>query len=153
MKLQVRRAVPDDLPGILAIEAESLAASGGPAFLERAVSDPNVIVVVVIGGDRRVAGYAVARHAVDDLEIDDLAVAAASRRRGIGGALLDALLDVGSQRGAARVVLEVRASNQAALALYASRGFETVGSRPAYYARGSEDAVVLARSLQSSFEA
>jgi len=53
--------------------------------------------------------------------------------------------------GADKIFLEVRPSNQVALRLYASVGFEQIGIRPAYYQaeNGREDAVILAAALQT----
>jgi ribosomal-protein-alanine N-acetyltransferase len=47
------------------------------------------------------------------------------------------------------VFLEVRESNEAALALYRKRGFEQVGVRKQYYDRPQEDARILRLDLRS----
>ena len=93
-----------------------------------------------------IAGYVVAWFAADEGEIANLAVREPTRRRGIGAALLDAALVEAGRRGAVNMYLEVRESNEAARALYASRGFEEVGRRRGYYHRPVEDAVVLRRT-------
>jgi ribosomal-protein-alanine N-acetyltransferase len=49
--------------------------------------------------------------------------------------------------GCARALLEVRAGNVAALALYARAGFQECGRRKRYYADTDEDALVLCRDL------
>lgn len=94
----------------------------------------------------RVAGYVVAWFVADEGEIANLAVREPTRRRGIGAALLDAALEEGRRRGAHAIYLEVRDSNAAARALYASRRFEEVGRRGNYYRKPMEDAIVLRRS-------
>jgi len=98
----------------------------------------------------RVAGYVVAWFVADEGEIANLAVREPTRRRGIGAALLDAALDEGRRRGAHAIYLEVRDSNAAARALYASRNFEEVGRRRMYYRKPVEDAIVLRRSVDDS---
>ena len=100
------------------------------------------------GTSPRVAGYVVAWFAADEGEIANLAVREPTRRRGIGAALLDAALDEGRRRGAQAIYLEVRDSNAAARALYASRNFDEVGRRRQYYRRPVEDAIVLRRSVE-----
>ncbi|MXY71468.1 MAG: ribosomal-protein-alanine acetyltransferase, partial [Dehalococcoidia bacterium] len=50
--------------------------------------------------------------------------------------------------GAAAVTLEVRASNEAARALYRGCGFEEVGERRRYYADGA-DAVIMTLALDA----
>lgn len=102
------------------------------------------------GAADRVAGYVVAWFAADEGEIANLAVLEPTRRRGIGAALLDAALDEGRRRGADAVYLEVRDSNAAARALYASRKFAEVGRRRDYYRKPQEDAIVLRRQCFGS---
>ena len=97
------------------------------------------------GARGEVAGYVIAWMAADQGEIANVAVAPALRGRGIGATLLDAALAEITRRGAEAVFLEVRESNAAARALYASRRFTEVGRRRNYYRRPPEDAIVLRR--------
>lgn len=90
-----------------------------------------------------VLGYVVALAAADEGEILNLAVAETGRRRGLGRALVRAMLDALAQRGVRQVYLEVRESNAPARALYEAFGFKDVGRRRAYYRRPVEDAIVL----------
>lgn len=85
----------------------------------------------------------------DDVHVLRLTVSEANRRRGIGGALLDDLVDLARTEGADAVTLEVRAGNAAARALYRTRGFSERGRRPGYYADG-EDALLLTLDLAGS---
>ena len=94
-------------------------------------------------GSGRIAGYVVALDAADEGEILNLAVAEAGRRRGLGRALVEAILERLRSRGVRQVYLEVRESNAAARALYTAFGFKEVGRRRAYYRRPVEDAMVL----------
>jgi ribosomal-protein-alanine N-acetyltransferase len=102
-------------------------------------------LVTEVGGG--VAAYLVARALGDEAEILDFAVAPEARGRGVGRALLDDALRALHRSGARRVFLEVRVSNAAAQRLYQSRGFQSIGRRPAYYRQPTEDALVLARGL------
>src|SRR5262249_8870138 len=82
---------------------------------------------------------------VDELHINNLAVAPSARRHGVASALLRYVLREGMQLGAARATLEVRRSNEAARALYERFGFAVAGVRHGYYSNPVEDAVVLGR--------
>jgi ribosomal-protein-alanine N-acetyltransferase len=97
--------------------------------------------------DDTVVGYAVVWYVADESELGNLAVAAEWRRRGLGRWLLDWALSMAAERGAARIFLEVRDSNQSAQDLYARRGFVQVGLRRRYYRHPSEDARVLCLNL------
>lgn len=84
-------------------------------------------------------------------DVTTLAVAPAARRRGVASALLTAALGEARARGADTLVLEVAATNGAALALYARHRFAVLGTRRGYYAgpdgAGTVDAVVLSRPV------
>ena len=95
-----------------------------------------------------VAGFLVARRIASDLEILNFAVRPNARTQGIGTALLQQALSWGKSFGAEKSLLEVRASNLAALRFYEKRGFEVAGHRKQYYAAPIEDALVLAASLK-----
>ena len=91
----------------------------------------------------RVAGFLVGRAAADEFEILNLAVSREFRRQGIGAQLVGEALKQARDGGAAQVHLEVRASNEAAIALYARLGFGVRGRRTNYYRDPAEDAVLL----------
>lgn len=97
----------------------------------------------------RIVAYAGLRAAAGspDADIQTLAVAPAARRRGLGRALMVALLDEASRRGAREVFLEVRADNPNAQRLYLSLGFERLGVRPRYYQPDDVDALVMRLTL------
>ena len=95
-------------------------------------------------------GFLLWRRAADEAEIVTLAVRPEARRRGLGGQLLDRTVNRARAQDVARLFLEVAHDNDAALALYASRGFEQAGRRPAYYARPDgtrAEALILALNL------
>ena len=94
-------------------------------------------------------GYLVGRDVAGSGEILNLAVAPEHRRAGVARALLDQGLELLRLRGAEEAFLEVRASNQAAMALYGGAGFRTVGMRADYYRNPREDALVLRLGLAS----
>jgi ribosomal-protein-alanine N-acetyltransferase len=93
-----------------------------------------------------VVAYACAWHVAGELLINNIAVATAQRRRGLGRSLLLRLLDDARLAGLERAILEARVTNAPALALYAAHGFRSIGRRRRYYSDG-EDAWVLALTL------
>jgi len=93
-------------------------------------------------------GYAVCSRVADEGEILNLATAPEARREGTGRRLVEAALDWFRGEGVARVFLEVRSSNDAAIALYAAAGFATLGVRRNYYRMPTEDAVTMALELR-----
>lgn len=98
-------------------------------------------------GADALAGFIAARFTGDEVHINNVAVAHPFRRRGIGAALLGRVLKEGRALGARSALLEVRAGNEAAQALYSRLGFVRVGRRKAYYTDPPEDALVMTASI------
>ena len=99
---------------------------------------------------RSLSGYIAARINADELHVNNIGVWPESRRRGIGGALLGAVLEAAARRGAFEAVLEVRASNLPAQRMYERFGFAVVGDRRNYYREPVEDAKIMTRRLASA---
>lgn len=145
----VRRAIPADLPDVAALERVSYGDPWPASAFASLPGNARVFFAVArddVGG--QLAGYVVAWYVLDEGELANLAVAPPDRGRGIGRALLDAVLSDASSRGTSQMYLEVRHSNVAARQLYASREFEEVGRRKGYYRSPTEDALILRRTLK-----
>ena len=93
-------------------------------------------------GSGTLLGYTLFWHVVDELHLLNVAVAVRSRRQGLGRALMLDLIAYARTHAIVRILLEVRASNAPALALYDSLGFTRFNVRPRYYSDG-EDAIEL----------
>ena len=110
------------------------------------LADPSTRTYLVAVDDGDVVGYAGLCAYGDTSYIQTIGVTGTHQRAGIGTALLKALLDVAEASGAARVDLEVRAGNDAAIKLYERHGFAQLGVRRGYYQPSGADALVLRRS-------
>lgn len=127
----IRAGQAADLEAISAIQGLSPEAAQWP------VADYLAYSLVVEERAGAVAGFAVSRGVGEgEWELLNLAVHPAFRRQGVGRALVRSL-------PAGRVFIEVRASNEAARALYASCGFRVVGLRREYYQIPTEDGIVM----------
>jgi [ribosomal protein S18]-alanine N-acetyltransferase len=114
-----------------------------------------VALISELGG--KVVGFAVVRllHVpassgrpeMVDSELESIVVAPALRGRGIGLRLMNAILELAGSRGSERLELEVRASNEKAIRLYARAGMMPQGRRPGYYSDPPDDALLMARDL------
>lgn len=100
----------------------------------------------------RVVGYAGMQVVLDEGYIANVAVRPECRRSGIAGKLLQVFLDFAQAHALAFLTLEVRASNQAAILLYGSRGFRGVGRRRNYYEHPREDAIIMTREFDHGTE-
>ncbi len=142
----IRRMTLEDLPKVMAIEQVSFSNPWSYEMVKKELShDWSTVLLAEQGGE--VLGFAIFWLVVDELHVLNVAVAHAHRRQGIGRAVMEAALEVGLTHRCRIATLEVRRSNQAAIALYNSLGFKPVGMRPAYYSDDREDAVLMVKDF------
>lgn len=141
---------PVDAEAVAAIEALSEAhPTSAAAYRRELASNPNAAYYVArltaAGVDWRpeVVGFAGLWMQHDEAHITMIAVHPIWRRRGISRRLLARLLEHALARRATLVTLEVRAENQAALALYERFGFLYTGDRRAYFPGDRADALIM----------
>jgi [ribosomal protein S18]-alanine N-acetyltransferase len=145
-RIVLRPARDTDIDAVLEIEHASFGDPWNRSAFVDLVDDPRVAFLIADAGGV-VRGYVVAWFVLDEGEIGNLAVARSARRRGIGALLLDGAISAVRASDVDTLYLEVRDSNAAARALYASRGFVEVGRRREYYRKPKEDALVLRLDL------
>jgi [ribosomal protein S18]-alanine N-acetyltransferase len=159
--LFVRPATPTDVPAMMNLERQSSAAAHWPHHRYEAIFagvgvEPHVgRLAWAVEQDRgavpaeisaeaseQILGFLVA-HQVDlDWELENIVVAQALWRKGVGSCLLEEFIAHVRIRKGASILLEVRESNHAARALYRKTGFVELGQRKDYYSNPSENAVV-----------
>ena len=148
----IRAGVPSDIPQMMALAAESeTAAHWSVQEYEALFAAAAPIRVAIIAIDEatgdEVVGFVIARCSADEWEIENVVVARELQRQGIATGLLNALVSSASQADARSVLLEVRASNAAARALYAKKDFREEGRRRGYYQNPEEDGILLRLQL------
>lgn len=143
----ITSATASDAPRLRVLA--KLSGSGFEPEAELARSWAKLWVARAEGATEAVA-FALTWRAADEVHLLDLAVDEAWRRRGLARELLSAVLDDARRSTARLVLLEARASNEPALALYRSAGFFVTDVRRAYYSDNGEDAVVMRLELGST---
>lgn len=160
MALCIEAMTAADIPAVAEIEAQQHLTP----WLESGFHDalrhgwPARVLRDDARNDKPVLGYFVAMVAGDDEELLTITVAPECVGQGYGRQLLETLLNDARARGAHRLLLEVRQSNDRAIRLYESVGFTIAGMRKNYYAipadptqgraAGREDAVLMACALE-----
>jgi [ribosomal protein S18]-alanine N-acetyltransferase len=143
-----RRAQLEDVGRVMEIEKEGFRHPWSRELIERELAHPwSQVVLAAEEGGGPVLGYIVFWLVHDEVHVLNVATSLASRRRGIGRALMVAAEEEGRRHGARLSTLEVRASNAPALSLYRAMGYRQVGVRPNYYAEEQEDAIVMVKAL------
>ncbi|MEE8240212.1 MAG: ribosomal protein S18-alanine N-acetyltransferase [Nitrospirales bacterium] len=148
-RLIIEAAGPSDLDVILQIEQSSFSAPWSRKMMQ-AELDGNPFAFFTVGRKAEgldLVGYICYWVVFEELRVMTLAVDQTARRQGIATVLVESMLGAARTRGARRAVLEVRASNEAALNLYNRFGFRQVGVRAGYYRQPVEDAIVMERGL------
>jgi len=139
------RVVPfslEQLDAVERLERECFSEPWSRAQLEATLTDGKTELFAALL-DGELAGYAGLSFVLDEGSVTDVAVFPQSRRKGVGRALVRMLKDRSREHCLSFLTLEVRASNQAAIALYQSEGFLPVGRRRDFYRSPTEDAVLM----------
>ena len=146
--LQLRPMEPGDLRQVMAIETQVYEFPWTLGIFQDCLRVGYCCWLAEL--DQRVIGYGVMSVVIDESHILNLCVHPEWQGKGLGRKLIERMLKLARQHGAETAFLEVRKSNQAALALYGGLGFVEVGRRRDYYpASGSarEDALVMSLEL------
>lgn len=143
---RITELLSGDIPGVAAIERDSNPEPWTEeSFLEELLRPHSHLLVARVpeGSGETVAGYVCFWLVADEVQILNIAVHRAYRRRGLGRSLLVSCLTLGYRKNARKAVLEVRLSNSAAQSLYQSLGFRAVGKRRDYYGGLGEHATLM----------
>jgi [ribosomal protein S18]-alanine N-acetyltransferase len=141
--LDIRRLTYADLPQVIAIERRAFPTPWSLAMFVLELSKPGGQCLAV-RRDGALTGYVICSRYEEVWHIMNVAVDPRELRRGIATALLENL--IGRLGDDARMTLEVRPSNHAAIALYERFGFLAAGTRRRYYQDNGEDALIMWRT-------
>ncbi len=148
--LHIEPAEARDAPALATIHAQGFHRGWSREDFASYIAGRDTPVYIACDAKRRITGFAMLRLAADEAELITVAVDKGWRKRGIGRALLSAVIEDLRMTPARRLFLEVAADNPAALKLYARHGFAKLSERQGYYARPDgrpATAIVMARDL------
>ena len=142
----IRKMESEDVKAIAALEKECFSDPWSENSIASELDNP-LSDWLVAEVDGKIAGYVGSQSVLDGADMMNLAVAPDFRRQGIGESLVNALVAHLRQKGIIVLLLEVRVSNDPAIALYQGLGFEQIGRRPNYYHHPREDALIMRKEL------
>jgi [ribosomal protein S18]-alanine N-acetyltransferase len=143
--VEIRRLTYADLPQVIAIERRAFPTPWSLAMFVLELSKPSGICLTALL-DGRVVGYLVCSRYDVVWHVMNIAIDPERLRQGIATALLEHLFAQADRPGE-QYTLEVRTSNDPAIALYEKFGFESSGLRPGYYHDNKEDALIMWRTV------
>ena len=141
--MHLRAMTLADMDEVMRIEQQAHAHPWTRGNFADALNSDNLCKVYE--GGKEILGYAVLMQAVDEMQLLNISIAAEHQRKGLGRKLLGEVMEIARGMSMRRMLLEVRASNVAALGLYCEAGFGEIGLRRGYYLadNGREDAIVM----------
>ncbi|MCF2553995.1 ribosomal protein S18-alanine N-acetyltransferase [Faecalicatena contorta] len=104
-------------------------------------------MMLAVWADEVIAGYVILYYVLDEGEIARIAVSQQFRRQGAGSVLFRALVEKCLGKGISRILLDVRQSNQNAIAFYRSHGFTEDGVRKRFYDHPTENALLMSLDI------
>lgn len=152
MNYRLTPMTAEHIPQIAALERACFSHPWSEAMLREELWNDCAIIIAAEGEDGTVLGYAGLQAVLDEGYINNVAVDERFRRQGVADELIAAFVRFG-QAKLAFLTLEVRASNAAAIALYAKHGFAEVGRRKNYYDDPKEDAILMTLEFKDGTEA
>ncbi len=147
MRIEIRAASTLDIEKIARIEALSFSDPWSESAFKAFLSDGNCFLVLTVSDE--ILGYAVLGLIGDSFaELYNIAVHPEHRKKGLSTLLMQTLTDTARAHSKDRILLEVRASNAPAIALYEKFGFKVDGVRKSYYTNPKEDGILMSLNLQ-----
>ena len=146
--MDFRRAIPDDVPGIAALEEAIFPDAWDYRSVMDLITTEGAMCFTASDGGRVIA-YVIGRLIAPEGEIYRVAVDAAYRKRGIAYRLLDYAMKTSRGKGLESAFLEVRSMNTPAINLYRAYGFTEVGRRKNYYRNPTDDAIVMLKASRA----
>ena len=146
MDLIFRQVEERDIVEIAKLDTLCFSLPWSQSSFEKDIKENLLAKYIVVESDGRLIGYTGLWHIVDEGHITNVAVHPLYRQRGIGESLVTLLIGCSREVGILNHTLEVRSSNDAAIALYTKLGFVPTGIRKKYYEDNNEDAIIMWRT-------
>ncbi len=138
------------VPGVAVLEQLCFPHEPWSAQSLCALCQDNAVGFVAVEQDGTVSAYVGMQYAAGEGSITNVATHPEYRRGGRAAALLAALTAFARESGVDSIFLEVRPSNEPAIALYERFGFETVGIRRRFYRAPVEDAKIMRLAVDAA---
>lgn len=146
-RLSFRDMTSQDLADVVSIESAVHAYPWKRGHFADALKAGNATLVMELG--REMVGYAIVMTVLDEAHLLNISIAKSHQRQGLGRKLLEQVVALAQSKQCKDLYLEVRESNQPAIALYESVGFNEMSIRRNYYPakHGREHAILMGLAI------
>lgn len=148
----IKKCIPltcSDIPDIIALEKQYTSHPWNLIQFENILKQKGYHVFGIQTHSKKLIGYIFIYYNQDYLELINIIVEKQMQRQGYGKLLLNTALRLAVKKGILKIILEVRATNHAAIAFYKSFGFIQIGTREKYYSDTNEDALIYSKEVTS----
>lgn len=135
------------IPAIVALEQFCFSDPWSSLAFHSELHNPLSLWLVAVDDDDRLMGYIGSQTVLDESDVMNVAVSPQYRKLGVATTLINSLCDALKNKGVKKLSLEVRQSNESAIALYQKLEFVQVGQRKNYYRNPKEDALILQKEI------
>lgn len=146
MEIEIRPMSEEYIAAVIRLEQECHLSSRGEDGYLNLIQDEQWLLLLA-HQSLTLAGIFSGQMVLDELQIDNIAVADCWRQKGIASKLLANALEIAGERGMVTALLEVRESNTPARRLYERHGFTVSGRRKGYYRNPLDDALLMSLKL------
>lgn len=137
-----------DLKRVVALEEELFTSAWSESDFLYEILHNDFSFNYVLEDDGYIVGYIGVWIMYEQSQITTIGVDPKYQRQGLGKTMMNTVIDIANQQGCETMSLEVRISNQKAIALYENLGFQIVSIRKDYYQDNHEDAYLMLKKLE-----
>lgn len=141
--MMIRKMTLDDMDQIMLLEETCFSVPWSRESFIAELSKNMLAHYLVIEIEDTIVAYGGVWYVMNEGHITNVAVHPDHRKKGLGKKIVSAMIVNAKNSAIEQMTLEVRRSNEAAIALYTNLGFETAGIRPKYYTDNNEDALIM----------
>ena len=142
----IRRIDENDIEAVASLEAEIFPDPWSSKSIKETYEQNHALVLGAYKEDSLI-GYVIFYYILDEGEIARIAVSPSCRRQGVAEQIFLGLCDFCKEKDIKRILLDVRVSNEAAIAFYKKSGFKEDGIRKNFYDNPKEHALLMSTSV------
>ena len=143
---EIKRISENDIETVAALESEIFSDSWSAKSIKETYENQNACILGAYK-EGALAGYVIFYYVLDEGEIARIAVSPQYRRQGVAEEIFAGLLDFCKENSIERILLDVRISNEPAIAFYRKSGFADDGIRKNFYENPKEHALLMSADV------